>query len=594
MGDPPAFPTADAMVRLRKDDDRPGLCFEGRRWSWAEVVAEAGARAAWLRDLRARLRGGPDVGRALHVGVLSENTPDYVFLLAAAALSGSVVVGLNPTRRGEQLAADVRCTDCDLVVTESPESPAAVATAALLEGVDLALAPGSPGVLCTDTAEWTHTLAPYAGLTPGGPPPQPGDLFLLIFTSGSTGDPKAVRMTQGRAARTARRMPLRRSDVLYCAMPLFHGNALNANLFPAVASGARIELRRRFSAGAWLPDVQRSGATYFNTVGRALAHLLATLPTGGDRDHHLGFVLAPESTEADKTAFAERFGVTVFDGYGSSENAIILNPAPERPGSLGRARPEDDVVVLDPDTLEECPRARLDPDGGLLNAAEAVGELVGRNVVGNFEGYYHDPDAEADRVRHGWYWSGDLAFRDGDGVFWFAGRSGDWLRVDSENFTAAPVERILQRWSGATGVAVYPVPDPRTGDQVMAALELPDDGAFDPEGFAEFLGSQPDLGPLWWPRYLRLVRHLPVTGTDKLDRRPLRTQPWDTADALWVRDGRERTYRRFTATDLHHLHDELARHGRRHLLEDRRLHQPGPDAAPAPGAGEPTRKASDA
>jgi fatty-acyl-CoA synthase len=271
-----------------------------------------------------------------------------------------------------------------------------------------------------------------------------------------------------------------------------------------------------------------------------------------------------------------------------------LNPVPERPGSLGRARPEDDVAVLDPDTLAECPPARFDPDGRLANAEEAVGELVGRNVARNFEGYYRDPAAEADRVRHGWYWSGDLAFRDEDGVLWFAGRSGDWLRVDSENFTAAPVERILQRWTGATGVAVYPVPDPRTGDQVMAALEVPDDAAFDPVAFAGFLDSQPDLGPLWWPRYVRLVRHLPTTGTDKIDKRPLRAQRWDTTDALWAREGRDRTYRRFTPADLDRLREEFAGHGRRHLLEVPGNADVEPDPIPAPSAGGPTWEASDA
>jgi fatty-acyl-CoA synthase len=564
-------------VQGRRGDDRPGLCFEGRCWSWAEVVEEATTRAVWMAALHAELRGAGPEGlaerRPLHLGVLSENTPDYVFLLAAAALSGSVVVGLNPTRRGEQLAADLRRTDCDVVLTESPGSPAVVATSSLLEDLDLGLPPGSPGVLCTDTADWTELLASHRGRAPLAPPPAAEDLYLLIFTSGSTGEPKAVRMTQGRAARTARRMPFRGDDVLYCAMPLFHGNALNASLFPAVATGARLELRRRFSAGEWLPDVRRSGATYANTVGRALAHLLATPPTPEDRDHRLGFVLAPESTAADKAAFAQRFGVTVFDGYGSSENAIILNPDPERPGSLGRARPEDDVVVLDPDTLQECPPARLDAEGRLLNAATAVGELVGRNVAGNFEGYYKNPEAQAERIRHGWYWSGDLAYRDGDGVLWFAGRGGDWLRVDSENFTAAPIERILQRWPGATGVAVYPVPDARTGDQVMAALELDDPGRFDPEDFVAFLAAQPDLGPLWWPRYLRVVRALPVTATDKLDKQPLRRAAWHTDDPLWLREGRDDRFRPFTTGDREGLEAEFARHGRRRFWPESPLEE---------------------
>ena len=86
-------------------------------------------------------------------------------------------------------------------------------------------------------------------------------------------------MTQGRAARAVANAMFTRDDVLYCAMPLYHGNALNANLFPALRSGATIALRRKFSASAFLPDAQRYGVTFFNTVGRALNHILSTPET---------------------------------------------------------------------------------------------------------------------------------------------------------------------------------------------------------------------------------------------------------------------------------------------------------------------------
>ena len=172
-------------------------------------------------------------------------------------------------------------------------------------------------------------------------------------------------------------------------------------------------------------------------------------------------------------AFRKRFGPPVIEGYGSSENAIILMPDPTLPkGSLGRPLDGIDVVVLDPVTAEEKPRARYDEHGKLLNAGEAIGELVSRNATSRFEGYYNNPEADAERTRNGWYWSGDLGYRDEAGVFWFAGRNADWIRVDGENFAAAPIERILARFPGADGVAVYAVPDSRTGDQVMAAIEM--------------------------------------------------------------------------------------------------------------------------
>ena len=131
-----------------------------------------------------------------------------------------------------------------------------------------------------------------------------------------------------------------------------------------------------------------------------------------------------------------------------------------------------DVAVIDPDTGVECPRARFGDDRRLLNPEEAIGEIVGRSELSAFEGYYANPEATAERGRDGWYWTGDLGYQDDDGTFYFAGRTADWLRVDGENFAAGPIERILGRFPGVASAVVYGVPDPRTGDQVMAALEL--------------------------------------------------------------------------------------------------------------------------
>ncbi len=278
-------------------------------------------------------------------------------------------------------------------------------------------------------------------------------------------------------------------------------------------------------------------------------------------------MLGPETSDADKQAFTARFGVPIFEGYGSTENAIILRPAAgARPGALGVATVDQEVVVVDPETGTECPTAELDHTGRLLNADVAIGELVGRGGGARFEGYYRNDEAEAERLRDGDYWSGDLAYRDAEGVFYFAGRSGDWLRVDSENFAAAPIERILNRWDGTTGVAVYGVPDSRTGDQVMAALEVDEPEAFDVEDFATWLERQPDLGTKWAPRYLRLVRALPATATAKINKHPLRVQRWRTDDPIWWRPQRHSTYRPFTDCDRTTLEAEFERHGRTNLL----------------------------
>jgi fatty-acyl-CoA synthase len=546
--------TAAQLVNGRAADDSTGILFEECAWTWRQVVAEAERRAQLLLALR---QDGP-----FHVGVLLENTPEYLFLLAGAALAGAVIVGINPTRRGAELAGDIRRTDCQLLVTDTTQ-------VGLIERLDLGLAPDR--LLVVDVNTYTDQLE-WLRRRPDGerlllPEPLADQLFLLIFTSGSTGAPKAVRMTHGRAARAAARVGFRPDDVLYSAMPLFHGNALSAAVLPALASGATLALRRKFSASNFLPDIRRTRATFFNSVGRAIGHIVATPPTSRDRDHWLRYVLGPETSARDKAVFTERFGVPLIEGYGSSENAIVLTPVLDaRPGALGRASTRDDVVVVDPDTGAELVRAVFDECGRLTNADVCIGELVGRQARSNFEGYYNDPAADLHRTRNGWYWSGDLAYRDEEGIFYFAGRTGDWLRVDSENFTAGPVERILGRFEGASGVAVYPVPDPSTGDQVMAALELGPGVTFDPDAFTAFLAAQGDLGTKWAPRFVRVVHALPATATDKTDKQPLRIQGWDTDDPVWHRVGRSDRYVPMSQADVDAMVAAFAANGRSALI----------------------------
>jgi fatty-acyl-CoA synthase len=556
MGEPGAVPSTLAELVLgRAEDDHAGLLYEDARWSWREVVAESRARAALLLQLR---EPGP-----FHIGVLLENVPEFVFMLLGAGLIGATVVGINPTRRGAELARDINHTDCQLIVTDGTMRP-------LLDDIPLDVEPDR--IMDVDTPVYRTMLAAAADTVDGGAldaaaTPTPETLFALLFTSGSTGAPKAVRMTQGRAARAAARTMFTPDDVLYCAMPLYHGNALNANLFPALRSGATIALRRRFSASNFLPDARRYGVTFFNTVGRALNHILATAPSEHDRSHSIKYVLGPESAPADVRRFRERFGVPVFEGYGSSENAIMMYPDPSLPpGSLGRPLDGIDVVVLDPTSGEERPRARYDEYGRLLNAGEAIGELVSRDGCSRFEGYYNNPEADAERTRNGWYWSGDLAYRDTNDVFWFAGRNADWIRVDGENFAAAPIERILGRFPGADGVAVYAVPDSRTGDQVMAAIEVHAGAAFDPQAFSDFLAEQRDLGTKWTPRYLRIVESLPLGATNKVDKRRLRAERWETSDPLYWRPPRTEIYTPFTPVDADALRAEFAENNRGNLL----------------------------
>ena len=151
---------------------------------------------------------------------------------------------------------------------------------------------------------------------------------------------------------------IRPDDVAYLAMPMFHSNALMAGFGPALAAGARVVLRRRFSASGFLPDVRRYGVTYFNYVGKPLTYILATPECPDDSDNTLRLAFGNEGADHDLERFAKRFGCQVIDAYGSTEGGIAIQRTPDMPrGALGVGLPG--TLVLDPDTGAECPRAPL-------------------------------------------------------------------------------------------------------------------------------------------------------------------------------------------------------------------------------------------
>jgi fatty-acyl-CoA synthase len=516
--------TVQQLLRTRMADDTPAVRYGQRTWTWREHLAEAAAEASALIA-----RCDPD--RPLHVGALLGNTPAMLRAMAAAALGGYVLCGINTTRRGAGLAADIRRADCQLLLVNAEH-------ASLLTELDL----GDVMIVDVDGPDYRDAVAAAEPLVPhrevAGMDPA-----VMLFTSGTSGDPKAVRFAHAMAvlcgASLVERFALTADDVCYLSMPLFHSNGVAAGWAVAIACGATM-VPAKFSPSRFLDDVRRYGATYMNYVGKPLALVLATPEKPDDADNPLRAAFGNEATERDIDEFARRFGCRVVDSFGSSEFAVVVmreDGCP--PGSIGRGYPG--VAVYDPDTRTECATAVFDEHGALANPAEAIGELVNTYGAGGFTGYYNDPAATDERMRHGMYWSGDLAYRDADGWIYLAGRTADWMRVDGENLAAGPIERVLQRLPGVSLVAVYAVPDERVGDQVMAAI-VPTK-PLSPRRFGDFLAAQPDLSPKAWPRYVRVNDQLPQTATNKILKRQLISEGVTAGDGeLWVRDERGHTY----------------------------------------------------
>ena len=264
------FETVQQLLRSRMDDDTVAMRHGDETWTWREHLAEAAAEASALIALA-------DPSRPMHVGALLGNTPAMLRSMAAAALGGYVLCGINTTRRGDGLAADIRRADCQLVLADAEHMP-------LLDGLDL----GGATVVDVDGPSYREAVAAAEPLVPHREV-EGADPVVMIFTSGTSGDPKAVRFAHAMAvlcgASLADRFELTADDVCYLSMPLFHSNGVAAGWMVALACGATM-VPAKFSPSRFLPDIRRYGATYMNYVGKPLALVLATPETARRRRQH--------------------------------------------------------------------------------------------------------------------------------------------------------------------------------------------------------------------------------------------------------------------------------------------------------------------
>jgi fatty-acyl-CoA synthase len=566
--------------------ERPYLLFEEEAYTWRET---------WERSVRyanafRRLRRRSDL--PLHVGILTENRPEFVFTLMGCAISGGVIVGLNTAYRGRTLARAIDHCDCQVLLIEHKlvDDIASVRSELpLLEDGSILVFDSAvtrdralpPGIHWID--QRLAELEAEAGSDFRRKPDvvvRPEDPWAIVFTSGSTGAPKAIlnshRKVMVASADSESASGFNERDVFYTAMPLFHSNSLGLAFLPSLVHGAQLAIARRFSARGFLADVRRYGATSFNYVGKPLAYILATEARPDDAWNPLRIAIGNGATARQQEEFQRRFGLEqVTELFGSTESGAATVRFPGDPrGSVG-ALPAT-VAILDASD-RECPPAIVDESGTILNYDQAVGEIVNVAGPGQFESYYKNPAATEAKMRDGKFRSGDLGYyrvfeRGGVATrfLYYVGRTSDWIRKDGENFVAEPIEEILLRHPDVALCSVYGVPCAEGDESLMAALVLRDGATLDSAAFFEFLASQPDLSPQWLPDYLRLAEALPLTETHKVRRPELQRDGFDperSDDLILWRERGETAWKPFRAENYAKVRDDFARAGRAELLQ---------------------------
>ena len=212
------------------------------------------------------------------------------------------------------------------------------------------------------------------------------------------------------------------------------------------------------------------------------------------------------------------------------------------------------------------PVAEFDAQGRLVNAEQAIGELVNTGGKALFEGYYKNDAADAQRMRDGMYWTGDLAYRDADGFLYFAGRDFEWLRVDGENFAAAP-GRADPR----------PLPGRRARGGLRGARRgggRPGDGGAPARRSRALRPRRPRRVPrrAERPRHevvaaLRArVRRAPLTQTSKVQKRTLRASAGSAPTRCTSGPAKGQPLRRLVPDDVAALRARFAERGREQEL----------------------------
>jgi crotonobetaine/carnitine-CoA ligase len=526
---PPAQRTLPAMLQRQAVlfGARPLLKVAGRQWAHRDAAAAAAVRAAALAQA--------GVVRGDRIAVMAGNCIEFIETFLGAGWLGAVVVPVNTASMGPQIEYVLSNSEAKLLVIGAGcverLKMADLGRTALREiwvvgdvgevGAIVASRELPPGVRVSRYPEGVHGAVSAQAHPPATV--HPGDPLAILYTSGTTGPAKGVICPHAQyfwwGVNSAEVLGVGRDDVLCTTLPLFHINALNT-FAQAALTGAEVVFESRFSASGFWPSMRANGATVVYLLGAMVPILLAQPEGDGERNHSVRIGLGPGVPSAAGQAFKARTGVTLLEGYGSTETnfAIATAPASPRGGVMGWLREGFEARVADADDAAV-------PDG-------EAGELLLRadEPYAFASGYFNMPEKTVEAWRNLWFHTGDRVVCDADGAFRFVDRIKDAIRRRGENISSFEVEQVLASHPDVASCAVYPVRSELAEDEVMAALVAREGVQIDLTDLIEFCTSR--LPYFAVPRYIDVLPDLPRTENGKVQKFKLRErgvgpQTWD-------------------------------------------------------------------
>lgn len=505
-----------------------------------------GAKMSYCQLDELTLRVGSGLANAgvesgSHIGVLMDNCPEQLLAILGPARCGFVSVPLNAAAKGQLLTYFLDHADCTAIIVEEALLPRFLDVRDKLARVrhvfvvrpDRGMPKLASGLIDSvgdcRVHEFEDLLKAPAQLP--GDAPAFNALAMLLFTSGTTGPSKAIMYTHAHfiywGSDVAYHHEYTPDDIAYVFLPLFHGNALLGSTMGSLMAGASIALTTRFSMSKFWEHIRMSGATVFNGVGAVTNFLWKQAPSASDRDHQVRRChLAPVPGFA--AGFEERFGMTIMSAFGLTDyclgSAYNTKSRRDKLGSCGLPRTGIDIRIVDENDVDMAPGE--------------PGEIVLRNnnAWGASLGYYKQPEATVASRRNLWFHTGDRGSIDADGYLWYTDRIKDAIRRRGENISAFEVEEVIRTHPAVADVAVYPVRAETSEDEVAVTITLRSDVGtnFSYDSLIEYCSH--NLAYFMVPRYVQIIKEMPMTLSQKIEKYKLRRQAEADLSALWDRE----------------------------------------------------------
>lgn len=485
--------------------------------SYGQVDDLADRHAAGYADL--------GIGKGDTVAVLMENSATLATTAFGINRLGAVWSPLSTEYRGEWLHELLSAVGSQVLVIDRHLVPE-VAQLGRLPFKHIVVNGGSAGLDAVGAfpGATAHDLSDFAGCNPQrvAVPLHHGETSAVLWTSGTTGrskgvmQPHAVWMLWAQRHNDVYRGGIGPGESFYYCMPMYNSGGWIMNIYPALISGARAAIDKRFSVSAFWDRLRHYGANHTMTLGTMHIYLYQQEPRSDDMDNPLRTLIMNPVVPQLMKPFMERFGIErIGSGFGQSEimgATLYTSDMPLKVGSCG--------YTVDDDLVET---KLLDDDDQEVGVDE-VGEICvrPRYPYSVFNGYLGQPLETLETFRNLWHHSGDLGRRDSDGEIFFVDRKKDSLRHKGRNTSTFEVEHIARQFPGVANAAAIGVTTSELEheEELMIVLLREQDADIDPLEFCRFMDQK---APYFFvPRYVEVVDELPATPTNKIQKFVLR------------------------------------------------------------------------